>query len=90
MAIITEHFLFLREGEGRALSMSRELFYVTVADVSARPCECVERKMINYLNQSTLNDFAAFYGMPQLLFDSALIAIYKLTLWHCTLWDLRA
>lgn len=44
MAIITEHFLFLREGEGQTLSMIRELFYaevVTVADVSESMHESV-------------------------------------------------
>lgn len=40
----------------------------------------VYRAMINYLNQSSLNDFA-FYGIPPASFsNSALIAIYKLTL----------
>lgn len=32
MAIITEHFLFLREGEGQTLSMIRELFYAEVCN----------------------------------------------------------
>lgn len=85
MAIIAEHFFISHEGEGQTLSVSCELFYADYVCKCNCSCqsvrdECVYRAMINYLNQSSLNDFA-FYGIPPASFsNSALIAIYKLTL----------